>query len=41
VFFRHAKAGEPAERFERFLLMCGGAIVGGAPTCRGEGQCFF
>ncbi|MEI9982688.1 MAG: alanine racemase [Aliidongia sp.] len=41
VFFRHAKAGELAERFEQFLLLSGGKIVGSAKTYRGEGQCFF
>ncbi len=41
VFFRHAKAGELAERFERFLLLRGGRIIGEAKTYRGEGQCFF
>jgi D-serine deaminase-like pyridoxal phosphate-dependent protein len=41
VFFRHAKAGELAERFERFLIMTDGRIVGAAKTYRGEGQCFF
>ena len=41
VFFRHAKAGELAERFERFLVMSGGRIVASVPTYRGEGQCFF
>jgi D-serine deaminase-like pyridoxal phosphate-dependent protein len=41
VFFRHAKAGEVAERFERFVLIRGGAVIAEAPTYRGEGQCFF
>jgi len=41
VFFRHAKAGELAERFQRFLLLRGGRIVGEAKTYRGEGQSFF
>jgi D-serine deaminase-like pyridoxal phosphate-dependent protein len=41
VFFRHAKAGELAERFDCFQLMSGGAIVGEAPTYRGQGQNFF
>ncbi len=41
LFFRHAKAGELAERFERFFLMRAGSIVGEVPTYRGEGQCFF
>jgi D-serine deaminase-like pyridoxal phosphate-dependent protein len=41
LFFRHAKAGELAERFTHFLLMRNGVIEGSAPTYRGEGQCFF
>lgn len=40
VFFRHAKAGELCERFDRLLLMRGGEIIGDAPTYRGQGQCF-
>lgn len=41
VFFRHAKAGELCERFEKILLLRDGKIVGEAPTYRGQGQCFF
>jgi len=41
LFFRHAKAGELAERFERLLLLQGGEIVGEAPTYRGQQQCFL
>jgi D-serine deaminase-like pyridoxal phosphate-dependent protein len=41
VFFRHAKAGELAERFDHFLLLRNGAIVGSAPTYRGQAQNFF
>jgi len=41
VFFRHAKAGELAERFDRFLLLRNGAIAGAAPTYRGQTQNFF
>jgi D-serine deaminase-like pyridoxal phosphate-dependent protein len=41
VFFRHAKAGELAERFEHFVLLQAGAVVGEATTYRGDGQCFF
>jgi D-serine deaminase-like pyridoxal phosphate-dependent protein len=41
VFFRHAKAGELAERFDRFLLLRQGAIIGEVPTYRGQGQNFF
>ena len=41
LFFRHAKAGELAERFERLHLLQGGEIVGDAPTYRGQHQCFL
>jgi len=41
LFFRHAKAGELCERFERFVLVRGGGAVGEATTYRGDGQCFF
>lgn len=41
VIFRHAKAGELAERFREVLLIQGGAIVDRLPTYRGQGQCFF
>ncbi len=41
LFFRHAKAGELAERFTHFLLLQGGNIVGQASTYRGDGQCFI
>ncbi|HEY9546959.1 MAG TPA: amino acid deaminase/aldolase [Solimonas sp.] len=41
VFFRHAKAGELCERFERIVLLRAGKIVGEVPTYRGQGQCFF
>lgn len=41
VLFRHAKAGELAERFDRYLLVEGGRVVGEEPTYRGEGWCFF
>jgi D-serine deaminase-like pyridoxal phosphate-dependent protein len=37
VLFRHAKAGEPAERLDAFLLVQGGEIVERAPTYRGLG----
>ncbi len=40
VWFRHAKAGELAERFTEFALLCGDEVVGAAATYRGEGQCF-
>jgi D-serine deaminase-like pyridoxal phosphate-dependent protein len=41
VFLRPAKAGEIAERFDRYLLKRGGEIVGEAPTYRGLGQAFY
>lgn len=41
VLFRHAKAGELAERFNTYLLTSGGKIVGEAPTYRGLGKCFL
>lgn len=40
VWFRHAKAGELAERFDRYHLVRGGELVGEVPTYRGEGRCF-
>jgi D-serine deaminase-like pyridoxal phosphate-dependent protein len=40
IVFRHCKAGELGERFERMLLVRGGEIVGAATTYRGDGQCF-
>ena len=41
VWFRHAKAGELCERFERLYLIEGDRIVEEVPTYRGEGQCFL
>jgi D-serine deaminase-like pyridoxal phosphate-dependent protein len=41
VFFRHAKAGELCERFDRLHLVLGDAIVDEVPTYRGEGRCFL
>jgi D-serine deaminase-like pyridoxal phosphate-dependent protein len=41
VYFRHAKGGELAERFMKFLLIENGKIVETAKTYRGYGQCFF
>jgi D-serine deaminase-like pyridoxal phosphate-dependent protein len=41
VFFRPAKAGEIAERFNEYLLKRGDRIVGRAKTYRGMGHCFF
>lgn len=41
VYFRHAKAGELCERFDRLHLVAGDAIVDAVPTYRGEGRCFL
>ncbi|MCC6217296.1 MAG: alanine racemase [Polyangiaceae bacterium] len=41
VIFRHAKAGELAERFREVLLLADGQVVDRVPTYRGEGQCFL
>ena len=41
VICRHAKAGELAERFERYLLVRGGRVEGREPTYRGLGASFF
>lgn len=40
VFFRPAKAGEIAERFEEYLLVRGDQVVERARTYRGHGECF-
>ncbi len=37
VFFRHAKAGELAERFGAYRLLRGGRIQASEPTYRGDG----
>ena len=41
VWFRHAKAGELCERFDRLHLIAGDAVVDVVPTYRGEGICFL
>jgi len=41
VFFRPAKAGEIAERFNAYLLKRGNSIVGRVKTYRGLGHCFY
>jgi D-serine deaminase-like pyridoxal phosphate-dependent protein len=41
VWFRHAKAGELCERFDRLHLIEGERIVEQVPTYRGEGKCFL
>lgn len=41
IVFRHAKAGELAERFDAYLLLRGGEVVGREPTYRGMGRAFL
>ncbi|HUP56325.1 MAG TPA: alanine racemase [Bdellovibrionota bacterium] len=41
VLFRHAKAGELAERFNEYLLVAEGAPVARVKTYRGLGLCFL
>jgi D-serine deaminase-like pyridoxal phosphate-dependent protein len=41
VYFRHAKAGELCERFDRLYLLQGDRIVDEVPTYRGEGKTFL
>jgi hypothetical protein len=41
VLFRHAKAGELAERFQHVWLFQKGKAPSKAPTYRGDGQCYF
>lgn len=41
VIFRHAKAGEPAERFNEYLMIENGKIIGREPTYRGMGMAFL
>jgi D-serine deaminase-like pyridoxal phosphate-dependent protein len=41
VWFRHAKAGELCERFDRLHLIEGERLVETVPTYRGEGKCFL
>jgi D-serine deaminase-like pyridoxal phosphate-dependent protein len=41
VYFRHAKAGELCERFDRLYLVAGEEVVGEVPTYRGEGRAFL
>ncbi|MBX3276332.1 MAG: alanine racemase [Sandaracinaceae bacterium] len=40
VVFRHAKAGELAERFDEYLLVRSGRLEAREPTYRGRGACF-
>ena len=41
IFFRHAKAGELMERFNKLYLVSNGKIINEVPTYRGEGVCFL
>ncbi|WP_431041331.1 alanine racemase [Streptomyces sp. P1-3] len=41
VWFRHAKAGELCERFDRLCLVDGDRVVETVPTYRGEGRTFL
>ncbi|MFF7563514.1 amino acid deaminase/aldolase [Streptomyces pseudovenezuelae] len=41
VWFRHAKAGELCERFEKLHLIEGDAVTETVPTYRGEGHTFL
>ena len=41
VLFRHAKAGELAERFDAYHLVRGAGIEATEPTYRGQGGCFL
>ncbi|RJO80007.1 amino acid deaminase/aldolase [Nocardia panacis] len=40
VWFRHAKAGELCERFDRLHMVAADGARATVPTYRGEGQCF-
>ncbi|MFG2297528.1 amino acid deaminase/aldolase [Streptomyces sp. NPDC048603] len=41
VWFRHAKAGELCERFDRLHLVEGDVVTASVPTYRGEGRTFL
>jgi D-serine deaminase-like pyridoxal phosphate-dependent protein len=41
VLFRHAKAGELAERFNEYLFVRDGKVIGAEPTYRGLGHAFL
>ncbi|MGE5857909.1 MAG: amino acid deaminase/aldolase, partial [Solirubrobacterales bacterium] len=41
VYFRHVKAGELCERFDRLFLVTGTTIRDEVPTYRGEGKSFL
>ena len=40
VWWRHAKAGELAERFDEYVVISGDEVVDVVPTYRGEGRTF-
>jgi D-serine deaminase-like pyridoxal phosphate-dependent protein len=40
VWFRHAKSGEPSERFDVLHLVRGETLEATVPTYRGEGHAF-
>ncbi len=41
IFFRHAKAGELCEHFDRLRLLKHGRVIGEVETYRGDGQTFL
>jgi D-serine deaminase-like pyridoxal phosphate-dependent protein len=41
VYFRHVKAGELCERFNRLYLVTGTTIRAEVPTYRGQGRAFL
>jgi D-serine deaminase-like pyridoxal phosphate-dependent protein len=41
ILFRHAKAGELAERFNSYILLRDGRVIDSQPTYRGLGKCFL
>ncbi|ADG78144.1 Alanine racemase domain protein OS=Tsukamurella paurometabola (strain ATCC 8368 / DSM / CCUG 35730 / CIP 100753 / JCM 10117 / KCTC 9821 / NBRC 16120 / NCIMB 702349 / NCTC 13040) OX=521096 GN=Tpau_1520 PE=4 SV=1 [Tsukamurella paurometabola] len=41
VWFRHTKAGEPAEHTTHIAVLSDGAVLAQVPTYRGEGRCFL
>jgi D-serine deaminase-like pyridoxal phosphate-dependent protein len=41
VWFRHTKSGELSEHVNAFALVADGAVVGSAPSYRGEGKAFL
>lgn len=41
VYFRHVKAGELCEHFDRLYLVAGSEVVDELPTYRGEGKSFL